>query len=62
MSGVRVAATQTYAATSARSGRTRRGILGPTLRVQPGDRIEITLDNRLTVPDGVQRAQLRRYG
>ena len=53
VSGVRVAATQTYAATSARSGRTRRGILGPTLRVAPGDRIEITLDNRLVVPDGL---------
>ena len=53
VSGVRVAGTQTYAARRG-SRLTRRGILGPTLQVQPGDRIEITLDNRLVVPDGTQ--------
>lgn len=52
VSGVRVAGTQTYAAK--RGARlTRRGILGPTLQVQPGDRIEMTLDNRLTVPTDI---------
>ncbi len=53
VSGVRVAGTQTYAARRG-SRLTPRGILGPTLQVQPGDRIEITLDNRLVVPDGTQ--------
>jgi FtsP/CotA-like multicopper oxidase with cupredoxin domain len=52
VSGVKVASTQTYAART-RSGLTRRGILGPTLQVNPGERVEITLDNRLTVPKGV---------
>ena len=51
ISGVNVAETQTYAARGA-DGSTRRGFLGPTLRVRPGDRIELTLDSRLTVPEG----------
>jgi suppressor of ftsI len=51
ISGVTVAETQTYAAAGP-DGSSRRGFLGPTLRVRPGDRIELTLDSRLTVPDG----------
>lgn len=52
VSGIRVAATQTYSAVGA-DGPTPRGLLGPTLHVKPGQWIELTLDNRLTVPDGV---------
>ena len=55
ISGVTVAETQTYAARGA-DGASRRSFLGPTLRVRPGDWIELTLDNRLTVPDGAQGA------
>jgi FtsP/CotA-like multicopper oxidase with cupredoxin domain len=49
ISGIQVAETQTYGATGADGP---RGFLGPTLRVDPGDEIEITLDNQLTVPEG----------
>ena len=45
ISGVSVAETQTYAARGA-DGSTQRGFLGPTLHVQPGDRIQLTLDSR----------------
>src|SRR5918999_6069569 len=44
--GFAVAGTQTYAV----EGVGERGILGPTLHVKPGERVELTLDNRLTVP------------
>jgi FtsP/CotA-like multicopper oxidase with cupredoxin domain len=50
IAGVQVANTETYAASSM-----PRGLLGPTLRVEPGDTIDLTLDNRLRKPDDVQR-------
>src|SRR5687767_892693 len=43
VSGVQVDATQTYGV-----GTTARGLLGPTLHVQPGDLIDLVLDNQLT--------------
>ena len=61
ISGLTVAETQTYAARGA-DGSSRRGFLGPTLRVQPGDRIELTLDNGLTVPDGALGANCPAAG
>lgn len=50
VSGVEVADTQTYAV----DGAGKRGFLGPTLHANPGDEVEMTLDNRLTVPPGAQ--------
>jgi suppressor of ftsI len=43
--GVSLHATQTYGVRGA-----ARGLLGPTLRVKPGDLIDLVLDNRLTQP------------
>jgi suppressor of ftsI len=51
ISGVQVANTQTYAAGG--SGAPPRGFLGPTLQAQPGDTVELTLDNRLSTPANV---------
>ena len=51
VSGVEVEGTQSYTA-KWRGGVTESGFLGPTLRVRPGDTVELTLDNRLKVPDG----------
>jgi FtsP/CotA-like multicopper oxidase with cupredoxin domain len=48
--GVPVQDMQTYAAETGK-GPTERTLIGPTLQVQPGDHIDLTLDNRLTVPD-----------
>jgi FtsP/CotA-like multicopper oxidase with cupredoxin domain len=50
VSGVQIANTETYATAS-----TPRGFLGPTLHVEPGDVIDLTLDNRLKRPADVQR-------
>lgn len=50
VSGIEVAGMQAYAATGP-GGKTKPGFLGPTLRANPGDTVEITLDNRLRVPD-----------
>jgi suppressor of ftsI len=61
ISGVTVAETQTFAARGA-DGSTQRGFLGPTLHVQPGDRIQLTLDSRLTIPDGAQGANCPATG
>ena len=52
--GVEVANTQTYAAGPG-SGSPPRGFLGPTLHVQPGDTVELTLSNRLSTPAEVPR-------
>jgi suppressor of ftsI len=43
VSGIRVAGTQTFGIAGQ-----RRGLLGPTLRVAPGDLVDLVLDNRLT--------------
>jgi FtsP/CotA-like multicopper oxidase with cupredoxin domain len=48
VSGVKVDGTQTYAV----DGVGTRGFLGPTLHVNPGERVELTLDNRLRIPPG----------
>ena len=61
ISGVSVAETQTYAASGA-DGSSPRGFLGPTLRVRPGDRIELTFDSRLTIPDGAVGADCPETG
>lgn len=45
VSGVRVHNTQSYGIAGE-----RRGLLGPTLRVQPGDLVDLVLDNRLVAP------------
>jgi suppressor of ftsI len=58
VSGVAVAGTQTYAV----EGAGERGFLGPTLHVKPGERVELTLDNRITVPDGAQAANCADHG
>src|SRR3954453_3301103 len=50
VSGVPIANTQTYAA-----HRSQRALLGPTLHVNPGDTIDITLVNRLRKPVNVKR-------
>jgi FtsP/CotA-like multicopper oxidase with cupredoxin domain len=51
VSGVDIGNTQTYAA-----GSLPRGFLGPTLHVNPGDTVDIILDNRLEVPEDVRRS------
>ena len=50
ISGVTVGGAQTYSA-SRPNGPTERGIVGPTLHVQRGDLVEITLDNALSIPE-----------
>ena len=55
ISGVRVAEAQTYAA-SGPGGSTARGFLGPTLHVNPGDTIEMTLDNQVDRAGGAPSA------
>jgi FtsP/CotA-like multicopper oxidase with cupredoxin domain len=45
VSGLDVAGAQTYAVKES-----DRGLLGPTLQVKPGDWVELTLDNKLTIP------------
>ena len=45
VSGVKVANTQSYGVAGQ-----PRGLLGPTLRVNPGDLVDLVLDNRLTQP------------
>ena len=54
-SGISAADAQTYASGPA-AGSPPRVFLGPTLHVQPGDTVEMTLDNRLDVPDDVAPA------
>src|SRR3954452_15006425 len=45
VSGVKVRNTQSYGMAGARSG-----LLGPTLRAQPNDLVDLVLDNRLVAP------------
>jgi suppressor of ftsI len=52
VSGIDVAGAQTYSARRSGGRTTKPGFLGPTLHARPGDMVELTLDNRLTVPDG----------
>ncbi len=48
VSGIKVRNTQTYGVAGQ-----RRGLLGPTLRVQPGDLVDLVLDNKLVAPPQV---------
>jgi FtsP/CotA-like multicopper oxidase with cupredoxin domain len=50
VSGVTIHGTQAYSA-KWKGGTTKPAILGPTLHARPGDTVELTLDNRLTVPE-----------
>ncbi len=61
ISGKDVGETQTYAARGP-GGSPARGFLGPTLRVRPGDVVQITLDNQLTVPEGAIGAACLKPG
>jgi suppressor of ftsI len=51
VSGVDVAGTQTYSVNWT-GGKIAPAILGPTLHARPGDRVELTLKNRLKQPEG----------
>lgn len=51
VSGLKVAGTQTYSAEGP-GGSAPPAFLGPTLHAEPGDTVELTLDNKLTVPAG----------
>src|SRR4051794_11207566 len=55
VSGVEVAGTQTYSVEWA-GGKIAPAILGPTLHARPGDRVELTLKNRLEQPAGPSEA------
>jgi suppressor of ftsI len=48
VSGIKVRNTQSYGVAGA-----QRGLLGPTLRVQPGDQVDLVLDNQLVAPSPV---------
>ena len=45
VSGIKVANTQSYGIAGE-----QRGLLGPTLRVNPGDKVDLVLDNQLVQP------------
>ncbi len=54
VSGVDVAGGQAYTARNASDVASPPGMLGPTLHAEPGGTIDLTFDNRLTVPEAMR--------
>ncbi|HEX8648253.1 MAG TPA: multicopper oxidase family protein [Thermoleophilaceae bacterium] len=53
VSDVKVSEAQSYVPVGASEVAEEPGLLGPTLTIDPGETLDITLDNQLTVPPGI---------